>query len=82
VAAAEPGSIEHAKVLLDRVRQYERIAMKWYEDNEQEERDSRVQDLLGLREALCDDFAADLELYVAYHSMRHDTLQFEESESH
>jgi len=82
VGAAEPGSIEHAKVLLDRVRQYERIAMMWAENNEQEERDSRVQDLVGLREALCDDFAADLELYVAYHSMQRETLQFKEVESH
>jgi hypothetical protein len=80
-AAVEP-YIERAKVLLDRVRRYERIAMSWAENNEEEQRDSRVQDLVGLREALCDDFAADLELYVAYHSMRHDTLQFEESESH
>jgi hypothetical protein len=60
--------------LLDRVRQYERIAMMWAENNEQEERDSRVQEFVDLRDGLCDDFAADLQLYIAYHSMQREIL--------
>jgi len=79
-ATVEP-YIDRAKVLLDRVRRYERIAMSWAENNEEEQRDSRVQDLVGLREDLCDDFAADLELYLAYHSMQRDTLRCEVVES-
>jgi hypothetical protein len=70
--AAEPaqGSVEHAKALLRRVRECERMAMLWAENNEEEERDSRVQELVDLREGLCDDFAADLQLYIAYHSLQ------------
>jgi hypothetical protein len=75
------GSVKHAQALLKRVRECERMAMLWAENNEEEERDSRVQELVDLRVELCDDFASDIQLYIAYHSLHPAALEREVNES-
>jgi hypothetical protein len=57
------------------------MAMLWAENNEEEERDSRVQELVDLRVELCDDFASDIQLYIAYHSLHPAALEREVNES-
>jgi len=56
-----------AKQLLDKIKEVEQMANEWAANNDDEKSGERVKELVTLREALCDDFAADLNLYIAFY---------------
>jgi hypothetical protein len=56
-----------AKQLLDKIKEVENMANDWAKNNADEKSADRVKELVTLREALCDDFAADLDLYIAFY---------------
>merc|ERR1719247_2384731 len=64
---ADTQAAHGAKQLLDKIKEVEQRANDWAKNNADEQSGERVKELCSLREALCDDFAADLDLYIAFY---------------
>jgi hypothetical protein len=56
-----------AKQILDKIKEVENMANAWAKTQGDDKSAERVKELVTLREALCDDFAADLDLYIAFY---------------
>jgi hypothetical protein len=56
-----------AKQLIEKIKEVEHMANEWAKTQGDAKSSERVTELVTLREALCDDFAADLDLYIAFY---------------
>jgi hypothetical protein len=57
----------HVRDLLEKVKDIENVAYGWAAQKKDKHCTDLVKELATLREALCDDFAADLNLYIAFY---------------
>jgi hypothetical protein len=56
-----------ARHLIEKIKLVESIASTWATEKKDKQSSGLVEELVTLREALCDDFAADLNLYIAFY---------------
>jgi hypothetical protein len=63
----QEGTAQHARNLFAKIKEVESLASTWARDRKDKQNIDLVQELVTLREALCDDFAADLNLYIAFY---------------
>lgn len=57
------------------------MANEWAKTHADAQSGERVKELVTLREALCDDFAADLDLYIAFYCVSKELQEGEQAQA-